>query len=60
MWLGDKVKVGVNPVSRDEMYMFVTEDRPTNDYIDPARFVSLLKAMIAPFAAPMSGRSMIR
>ena len=53
MWLGDKVKVGVNPVSRDEMYMFVTEDRPTNDYIDPARFVSLLKAMIAPFAAPI-------
>ena len=53
MWLGDKVKVGVNPVSRDEMYMFVTEDRPTNDYIDPAPFVSLLKAMIAPFAAPI-------
>jgi 2-polyprenyl-6-methoxyphenol hydroxylase-like FAD-dependent oxidoreductase len=53
MWLGDKVKVGVNPVSRDEMYMFVTEDRPTNDYIDPSRFVSLLKAMIAPFAAPI-------
>ena len=53
MWLGDKVKVGVNPVSRDEMYMFVTEDRPTNDFIDPGSFLTLLKAMIAPFAAPI-------
>ena len=28
MWLGPKVKAGVNPVSQDEMYLFVTEDRP--------------------------------
>ena len=53
MWLGDKVKVGVNPVSKDEMYMFVTEDRPTNDYIEPARFAQLLRAMLAPFGAPI-------
>ena len=29
MWLGPKVKAGLNPVSRDEMYLFVTEDRPS-------------------------------
>ena len=43
MWLGPKVKAGVNPVSRDEMYMFVTEDRPNNDRIDPSRFLRLLR-----------------
>jgi 2-polyprenyl-6-methoxyphenol hydroxylase-like FAD-dependent oxidoreductase len=52
MWMGNKVKAGVNPVSRDGMYLFVTEDRPNNDRVDPARFVDTLKAMLAQFSAP--------
>ena len=52
MWLGPKVKAGLNPVSRDEMYMFVTEDRPNNDRIDPSQFLGLLRNLIAPFTAP--------
>ena len=52
-WMGDKVKVGVNPVSPDEMYMFVTEDRPTNDRLDPSRFVEMLKALLVPFIDPV-------
>jgi len=52
MWMGHKVKAGVNPVSREQMYLFVTEDRPDNDRIDPARFVELLKAMLGQFSAP--------
>jgi 2-polyprenyl-6-methoxyphenol hydroxylase-like FAD-dependent oxidoreductase len=53
MWLGPKVKAGVNPVSPDEMYLFVTEDRPSNDRIDPALFLPTLSALIAPFTAPI-------
>jgi 2-polyprenyl-6-methoxyphenol hydroxylase-like FAD-dependent oxidoreductase len=53
MWLGPRVKTGVNPVSQDQMYMFVTEDRPTQDRIDPARFLPTLRALIAPFSAPV-------
>ena len=53
MWLGPKVKAGVNPVSQDEMYLFVTEDRPSNDRIDPALFLSTLSALIVPFTAPV-------
>ncbi len=53
MWLGPKVKAGVNPVSQDEMYLFVTEDRPSNDRIDPAVFLPVLSALIAPFTAPV-------
>jgi 2-polyprenyl-6-methoxyphenol hydroxylase-like FAD-dependent oxidoreductase len=53
LWIGDKVKAGVNPVSKDEMYMMVTEDRPTNTYVDPAEFVPLLKALLGQFSAPL-------
>jgi 2-polyprenyl-6-methoxyphenol hydroxylase-like FAD-dependent oxidoreductase len=54
MWLGAKVKPGVNPVSRDQMYMFVTEHRPTQDRIETSQFLGLLRDLIAPFtAAPM-------
>jgi 2-polyprenyl-6-methoxyphenol hydroxylase-like FAD-dependent oxidoreductase len=53
MWIGDKVKVGLNPVSAEEMYMFVTEDRPNNDYVDPANLATLLKALLEQFTSPV-------
>jgi 2-polyprenyl-6-methoxyphenol hydroxylase-like FAD-dependent oxidoreductase len=52
MWLGPKIKPGLNPVSKDEMYLFVTEDRDTNDFIDPAEFLPRVKALLAPFPDP--------
>lgn len=56
MWMGPKVKPGLNPVSSDEMYMFVTEDRAANDFIDPGEFLPRLKALLAPFPAPLLQR----
>lgn len=53
MWLGQKVKTGVNPVSQDEMYLFVTEDREANEYIDPQRWPQMLSDLLAPFSAPL-------
>ncbi|MCU6498997.1 FAD-dependent oxidoreductase [Rugamonas sp. A1-17] len=53
MWVGPKVKTGVNPVSRDEMYLFVTEDRPDNAQIDPRQFAPMLSELLAPFPAPL-------
>ncbi|WP_140635332.1 FAD-dependent oxidoreductase [Methylibium rhizosphaerae] len=53
MWVGPKVKTGVNPVSKQEMYLFVTEDRPVNERIEPARFVPMLQELLAPFSAPL-------
>ncbi|SDD76821.1 2-polyprenyl-6-methoxyphenol hydroxylase [Massilia sp. PDC64] len=52
MWLGPKIKPGLNPVSKDEMYLFVTEDRATNDHIDPSEFLQRVKALLAPFPDP--------
>lgn len=53
MWVGAKVKTGLNPVSRDQMYLFVTEDRPDNATIDPRRFAPMLSALLADFPAPL-------
>lgn len=53
MWLGPKIKTGVNPVSQDEMYLFVTEDRAENVHVDPARFAPMLSELLAPFTAPL-------
>jgi len=51
MWLGPRIKPGVNPVSKTEMYLFVTEPRPVNDRVDPATFVEHLRALLADFPA---------
>jgi 2-polyprenyl-6-methoxyphenol hydroxylase-like FAD-dependent oxidoreductase len=53
MWLGQKVKAGVNPVSQEQMYLFVTEDRPANEHIDPAAWPRLLSDLLAPFGVPL-------
>lgn len=53
MWLGPKIKAGVSPVSDTEMYLYVTEDRAENTHIEPANFVPMLKALLAPFQAPV-------
>jgi 2-polyprenyl-6-methoxyphenol hydroxylase-like FAD-dependent oxidoreductase len=53
MWVGPRIKVGVNPVSRDEMYMFITEDRAVNTHVDPEQFVSIVRELLAPFPAPL-------
>lgn len=52
-YVGPKVKMGINPVSRNQMYMFINEDRAVNEYIDPARFVGMVKDILAEFPAPM-------
>jgi 2-polyprenyl-6-methoxyphenol hydroxylase-like FAD-dependent oxidoreductase len=54
MWIGmPKIKAGVNPVSAGEMYMFITEDRPTNDFLEPTAFPTLFANLLAGFSAPL-------
>ncbi|MGH8485024.1 MAG: FAD-dependent monooxygenase, partial [Pseudomonas sp.] len=49
--VGDHLKVGLNPVSQSEMYLFVNEDRPVNDFVPPEEFLPRLDALLAPFSA---------
>ena len=55
MWMG-RVKPGVNPVSATEMYLFVTERRESNEYVDPATFQVQLRALLAEFSSPLLQR----
>ncbi|MBN4666712.1 MULTISPECIES: FAD-dependent oxidoreductase [Pandoraea] len=52
MWLGARVKAGINPVCAERMYLFVTEDAPTRKFVDPKQAPDMLKALLAEFAAP--------
>lgn len=56
MWVGGRCKPGVNPVSATEMYLFVTENRPLNERVDPQQFLPQLSALLAEFPAPMLRR----
>lgn len=53
MWMGGPVKPGVNPVSNEEMYLFVTEQRPTNAHVPAEQHVALLREMLASFSDPV-------
>ncbi|VVE62528.1 monooxygenase [Pandoraea anapnoica] len=52
MWLGARVKAGINPVSSELMYLFVTEDSQTRKFVDPKQAPDMLKALLAEFSAP--------
>jgi 2-polyprenyl-6-methoxyphenol hydroxylase-like FAD-dependent oxidoreductase len=52
LWIGQDIKVGVNPVSQSEMYLFVNENRPIDERIDDAGFLPRLRALLEPFTAP--------
>jgi 2-polyprenyl-6-methoxyphenol hydroxylase-like FAD-dependent oxidoreductase len=56
MWVGGRCKPGVNPVSATEMYLFVTENRPVNDRVDPQQFHARLSGLLADFPAPLVAR----
>lgn len=49
MFMGPNIKAGVNPVSKDEMYLFVTEPRAQPDRLDEAQLPGLLADLLAPF-----------
>jgi 2-polyprenyl-6-methoxyphenol hydroxylase-like FAD-dependent oxidoreductase len=51
LWVGPATKVGVNPVSTDEMYLFVNENRPHNDRISEDQFLPSLQRLLEPFPA---------
>ncbi|WNL38400.1 FAD-dependent oxidoreductase [Halomonas sp. PAMB 3232] len=52
MWLGKGLKVGINPVSAGRSYMFVTEDRPTNDWVEESELLPQMIALLDQFPSP--------
>jgi 2-polyprenyl-6-methoxyphenol hydroxylase-like FAD-dependent oxidoreductase len=52
LWVGPGLKIGVNPVSKDEIYLFANEMRPSNELVPPEHFLSMLRERLARFPAP--------
>jgi 2-polyprenyl-6-methoxyphenol hydroxylase-like FAD-dependent oxidoreductase len=53
LWVGQSTKVGLNPVSADDMYIFVNENRPGKDRLADSELGEGLRALLAPYAAPL-------
>ena len=52
MWMGPKLKAGINHVSDTHSYLFLTEDKAENTPANPATFVADLKALLNKFPSP--------
>ncbi len=52
-YLGEKGKVGFTPISKDEMYLYYTDNRPTMEMIPEEEFVSILSDLLEEFEAPI-------
>jgi 2-polyprenyl-6-methoxyphenol hydroxylase-like FAD-dependent oxidoreductase len=50
MFMSKTTKAGVNPVSRDEMYMFVLQNLPTDDFIPPETWPACLAEVLHDFS----------
>ncbi|MGG7519405.1 FAD-dependent monooxygenase [Allorhizobium undicola] len=56
MFVGPKVKLGFNPVSDTEMYIFLTEDQPAKQRFADAVLPGRLLQLMAPFQFPLVER----
>ena len=54
MWVGPHLKLGMNPVSGEQAYLFLTEHSEQRQHIDDSEQAALLKNLLVDnFAAPM-------
>jgi 2-polyprenyl-6-methoxyphenol hydroxylase-like FAD-dependent oxidoreductase len=49
LYFGTEFKAGINPVSQEEMYLFLLVAEPNNPWIDPADWPRTLRAKLAGF-----------
>jgi 2-polyprenyl-6-methoxyphenol hydroxylase-like FAD-dependent oxidoreductase len=54
MYIGGRIKAGIVPVSRDEMYLFFLETRATPAHIDAQEWPGLLREALAEFTGPIA------
>ncbi|MCB1391516.1 MAG: FAD-dependent oxidoreductase, partial [Rhodobacteraceae bacterium] len=56
MWMGPRLKAGVNGVSARQSYLFLTEDRPVNERVPEETFLPTLRALLQRFPSPILQR----
>jgi len=53
IWVGADTKVGVNPISASEMYLFVNENTSVRDRVPDDELLPRLRALVEPFPDPL-------
>jgi 2-polyprenyl-6-methoxyphenol hydroxylase-like FAD-dependent oxidoreductase len=53
MWVGPHLKAGINPMSKEQVYLFLTEDKKAKERVPENELVSRLKALLGTFPAPL-------
>lgn len=53
IWPGPKLKAGINPVSPGRAYLFLTEDRATNDHVPAETHLETMAALLSNFRSPI-------
>ncbi|MFC4216227.1 FAD-dependent oxidoreductase [Pseudophaeobacter arcticus] len=56
MWMGPKLKAGINHVSDSQSYLFLTEDKPVNEWVSDEALLPEIKALLAKFPSPVLTR----
>jgi 2-polyprenyl-6-methoxyphenol hydroxylase-like FAD-dependent oxidoreductase len=54
MFMGKATKVGLNPISSDEMYVFCLDNRKANERIPEEHWRGLLTGLLMEFSGPMA------
>jgi 2-polyprenyl-6-methoxyphenol hydroxylase-like FAD-dependent oxidoreductase len=54
VFMGRATKVGLNPISADQMYLFCLDQRPDNERIPEEQWRDLLTGLLAEFSGPMT------
>jgi 2-polyprenyl-6-methoxyphenol hydroxylase-like FAD-dependent oxidoreductase len=54
MYMGRATKVGVNPISQHEMYLFCLDERDGNERIPDEQWKDLLTGLLKEFSGPMT------
>jgi len=52
-FMAARLKAGVVPVSHTSMYLFITEDRPSNTHVREDELLPQLRALLSQFTAPI-------
>ena len=53
MWLGPKIKLGINPVSKTQAYLFATVDQPIRQRLNESEYLEIFRRLLKPFTAPL-------
>ena len=53
MWVGPKLKTGIYPMSKDQVYLFLTEDKQIKERVPDEQLVATLKDLLSTFPAPV-------